>query len=141
MEKYKSKYTEHIMGAPAWSVVDNKGNVMAVFKTTAELDGEDKAKQLADEMNREAAMADIRSWDEKIYQTQCNVNKVAVALLDMTGMLGFSLNKKDLAGKFDIVGAYGRLIGAVDLLKNAVDELPPIKEIEKVLEILSGSNK
>lgn len=141
MEKYKSKYTENIMGAPAWRVVDNQGNTLASFMMTSEFNGEAKAKQLAEEMNREAAMADIRNWDEKIYQAQCNVNKVAVAIGDMKDMFSFSLNKKDLAGKFDIVGAYGRLIGAVDLLKNAVDELPPTKEIEKVLEMLSSLNK
>lgn len=129
------------MGAPAWSVVDNKGNVMAVFKTTAELDGEDKAKQLADEMNREAAMADIRNWDEKIYQAQCNVNKVAVAIGDMKDMFSFSLNKKDLAGKFDIVGAYNHLIDAMELLKNAVDELPAAEDIDKAQKILSSLNK
>lgn len=66
MEKYKSKYTEHIVDAPVWSVVDDQGNTLAMFKTTAGFDGEAKAKQLADEMNREAMSAEIWSWREEI---------------------------------------------------------------------------
>lgn len=138
MEKYKSKYTENIMGAPAWRVVDNQGNTLASFMMTSEFNGEAKAKQLAEEMNREAAMVDIRNWDEKIYQAQCNVNKVAVAIGDMKDMFSFSLNKKDLAGKFDIIGAYNHLIAAMELLKNAVDELPPAEDIDKAQKILSS---
>ena len=139
MEKYKSKFRETIMGDPAWCVVDDQGDTLAMFMMSMEFNGEAKAKHLADEMNREAAMVDIKSWDEKIYQAQCNINKVAVALLDMKGMLGFNLKNKDLAAKFDIAEAYNRLIEAMGLLNITVDELPSGEDIEKAQEILSGS--
>lgn len=35
--------------------MDDQGNTLATFKTTVRFNGEAKAKQLAEEMNREAA--------------------------------------------------------------------------------------
>lgn len=139
MEKYKSKYTEHIVGAPAWSVVDNHGNTLATFKTTTRFDGEARAKQLAAEMNREVMMADIRTWREEIERAQRNVNKVAVALVNIKDMI--CLKKKDLPGKFDPKGELVRLRNAMSFLKLTVDELPSAEDIEKAQEILSSLTK
>lgn len=139
MEKYKSKYTEHIVGAPAWSVVDNHGNTLATFKTTTRFDGEARAKQLAAEMNREVMMDDIRTWREEIKRAQRNVNKVAVALVNMKDMI--TLKKKDLPGKYDPAGEYNRLHTTLGDLMKTVDKLPDEEDIEKVQEILSNLTK
>ena len=124
-----------------WWVIEWPDKQIATFTDSEASTAERAAKEHADRMNREVAMIDIKSWDEKIYQAQCNVNKVAVALLDMKGMLGFNLKNKDLAAKFNIAEAYNRLIEAMGLLNITVDELPSGEDIEKAQEILSGSNK